>query len=227
MYERGTDFDLGRGNLDASQSASVKDFNYANVDPSLFFISETNNAGTDTTDPSLLNTPISDMLPVQNIDNSHLPVPHDALLPFRPSHTTSLPTQALHSPEQISFPEMVISGWIQACDAYVLRLDIPSTLTPNSSHPNIPTFHTKVFYAYVTKIEAGKAFVSPDAVYLGSIEVRDPQEIVEAMGRGNFEHISSFCEMQDPWILEVVRQGFSRGTLREDRERCWRWKLGR
>ncbi|MCJ1435404.1 hypothetical protein MMC27_004777 [Xylographa pallens] len=217
MYKGGTDFDFGRGNLDASQSVPVEDFNYANIDPSLFFISETDTADTDITDPSLLDTPMSNTLPVT----------HDQVLPLRPLHTTYPPAQALHSPEQISFSEMVISGWIQACDAYLLRLDISSTLTPNSSHPNIPTFHTKVFYAYVTKVEAGKAFVSPDALHLESIEVRDPQEIVEAMGRENFEHISSFCEMQDPWILEVVRLGCSRGTLRADRERCWRWKLGR
>ncbi|MCJ1282799.1 hypothetical protein MMC26_002125 [Xylographa opegraphella] len=227
MDEGGMDFDSNRGDLAASQSAPAEDFNYANIDPELFFISETDTADTNhITGPSLLDIPASDTLLVQDVENTHLPVPYDGVLPFRPLQNSYPPAQALYSPKQITFSEMIVSGWIQESDAYLLRLDIPSTLTPNSSHPNIPTFHTKVFYAYVAKVEAGKAFVSPDAVYLECIQVHDPQEIVEAMGRENFMHISSFCEMRDPWILEVVRLGCSRGTLGEDRERCWRWKLG-
>ncbi|MCJ1289191.1 hypothetical protein MMC34_000723 [Xylographa carneopallida] len=226
MYERGTDFDLRSGNFDASQGSRAGHFDYANLDPELFLDSEPNVADTTTTVPNPPDPPTRDPLPVQDINNPHLPIPQERVLPFRPLHNTYAPAQALHSPEQMTFSEMVLSGWIQESDAYVLRLDVPSTLTPKSSHPHIPTFHTKVFHAYVTKVEAGKAFVSPDAVYLESMEVRDPQEIVETMGRQHFDHIGSFCEMQDPWILEVVRLGCSRGTLREDRERCWRWKLG-
>ncbi|MCJ1319706.1 hypothetical protein MMC15_005042 [Xylographa vitiligo] len=249
MNEGGKDSDFSRGNLDASQSAPAKDFDYANIDPVLFNVPQIDTADTNTTDSSLLNTPTSDTLLAPDTDNTHLPVPYDYVLPFRPLHNTYPSAQVLYSPEQITFSEMVTSGWIQESDAYVLRLDIPSTLTPSTSHLNIPRFHTKVFYAYVssllhslhslashyfqitidsqvTKVDNGKAFVSPDGSYLESIEVRDPQEIVEAMGRENFKHLGSFCEMQDPWILEVVRLGCSRGTLREDRERCWRWKSG-
>ncbi|MCJ1392398.1 hypothetical protein MMC18_005265 [Xylographa bjoerkii] len=226
MCEDETNLDTDHGNPDASQSSPVEDFNYANIDPVLF-LPQTDAANIATTGPRLLDTPMTDMLPDQDTYNTRLPVPPNEVLPFRPVPNTYQAARAFDSPEHITFPEMVYSGWIQEGDAYLLRLDLPSTLTPTRSHPNIPRFHTKVFYAYVTKVEAGTAFVSPDALYLQSIEVRDPQEIVEAMGRENFDHIGSFCEMQDPWILEVVRLGSSRGTLREDRERYWRWKMGR
>ena len=174
MNEGRKDSDFSRGNFDASQSAPAKDFDYANIDPVLcrlsssplfliyiFFslaeycivnVPQINTADTNTTDSSLLNTPTSDTLLAPDTDNTHLPVPYDYVLPFRPLHNTYPSAQVLYSPEQITFSEMVTSGWIQESDAYVLRLDIPSTLTPSTSLLNIPRFHTKVFYAYVSSL---------------------------------------------------------------------------
>ncbi|MCJ1402028.1 hypothetical protein MMC11_005247 [Xylographa trunciseda] len=205
MYEDEMDSDFGRENLDASQSSPVEDFNYANIDPELLLLSPTDAADTTTTDPSLFDTAITDPLPIQDTYNVQLTtVPQSSVLPFRPQHYTHPPAPAFSFPEHPTFLEMANSGWIQEGDAYLLRLDIPSTPTATRPHRSIPSFHTRVFYAYVTKVEDGKVFVSPDAVYLQSIEVRDPQEIVEAMARENFDYIAKFCEMQDPWILEVV-----------------------
>ena len=109
--------------------------------------------------PDFLDTPAIDMLPIQHAHDTFQPALPNDVLPFRPSHSTRPSAPTFYSSEHITFSEMVYSGWIQEGDAYLLRLDLPSTFTPTTAHPNVPKFHTKVFYAYVRFPPQTKLFV--------------------------------------------------------------------